>query len=521
MSSRFALSAFALTSLLAAVSGPLYSQLPHPTANGYDLANGWKITPLGAAIGTEDMVLKTVVAPDGRAVVASHSGYNPHGIVLIDTKTHEPAQRIALHTTWMGLAWSHDGKSLYVSGGNSVGKRGAPERAPVYEFSYANGRLSDAPVGQYEETIPADAIYWSGVAVHPKKNLLYAANRGTVDAPSNVVVFDLKTRQIVTRIPVEVNPYELAFTPNGETLYVSNWASKSVSVIDTATNRVVAAIPVGFNPNDMKISADGRLFVACSNDNTIHVIDTKTRLLVERISTTLTPLSPEGSTPDALEIDPVRKLLYVANADNNAIGVINIASRAHSEVVGFIPSGWYPSALTLAEGGRMLYVGNSKGQGSYSDVKGPGSPLASTWNGDESVKTLQKGSVEMIPLSDLRAKLAGYTKQVMANTPYNDSQLASAREPKAPSVIPREVGAGSPIEHIIYIIKENRTYDQVFGDIKRGNGDARLTIFGKQVTPQPACHDRPVCASRQSLLRRRSKRRRTLLVEFGVCYRLQ
>ncbi len=472
-------------SLLIAFCLAASAQLPHATQGGFDLANGWRITPAGRAVGTEDMVLKLVTAPDGRAVIGSHSGFNPHGIVVLDTKSQEVVQRIALKSTWMGMAWSRDGKTLYVSGGNanSSEKAGPPSRAPLYEFSYANGRLSEKPSAQIDEIVPLDKIYWSGLAYHPRKNLLYAANRGTSDAPSNVVVFDGKTRQLLTRIPVEVNPYELVFSPDGETLFVSNWASRSVSVIDTNSNRVTGTIAVGANPNDMKLSPDGRLFIACSNDNTIHVIDIKKRMVIERISTTLTPQAPEGSTPDALEIDSAKKLLYVANADNNAIGVINIAERGHSEVLGFIPSGWYPSALTLADGGRMLYVGNSKGQASYPDVKGPGSPLASEWNGDESIKTLQKGSVEMILVSDLREKLGGYTRQVMANTPYNDSQLALAREPKSASVIPREVGAGSPIEHIIYIIKENRTYDQVFGDMSTGNGDSRLTIFGKKVTP--------------------------------------
>ena len=361
----------------------------------------------------------------------------------LDPKTQEAVQRIPLKSTWMGMAWSRDGRTLYLSGGNANSSEaaGPPSRAPIYEFTYSNGRLSEKPSAQMDETIPLDKIYWSGLAYHPKKDLLYAANRGTSDAPSNVVVFDARTRQIVTRIAVEVNPYELVFSADRATLFVSNWASKSVSVIDTNSNRVVGTIPVGSNPNDMKLSPDGRLFVACSNDNTIHVIDTKKRMVVERISTTLTPQAPEGSTPDALEIDATRKLLYVANADNNAIGVINIADRDHSEVLGFIPSGWYPSALTLADSGRTLYIGNSKGQASYPDIKGPGSPLASGWNGDESIKTLQKGSVEMVPVGDLRDKLAGYTKQVLANTPYNDSQLAFAREGKAPSVIPRETGA--------------------------------------------------------------------------------
>ena len=471
--------------LLASLCGPAGAQLPQAVPGGFDLANGWHITPAGKAVGTEDMVLKLVTAPDGRVVIASHSGYNPHGVVVIDAKTQEPVQRIGLKSTWMGMAWSRDGATLYVSGGNANSSEGAgaPSRAPIYEFSYTNGRLSANPTGRLDETIPLDKIYWSGLAYHPRKSLLYAANRGTTDAPSNVVVFDTRTRQILTRIPVEVNPYELAFSADGETLFVSNWASRSVSVIDTGSNRVTATIAVGANPNDMRLSPDGRLFVACSNDNTIYVIDWKKRNVLERISTTLTSLAPEGSTPDALEIDAVRKLLFVANADNNAVGVISIADPRHSEVLGFIPSGWYPSALTLADRGRILYVGNSKGQASYADIKGPGSPLASNWNGDESIKTLQKGSVEMIPVDDLREKLSGYTKQVMANTPYNDSQLTLAREPKAPSIIPRAVGAGSSIEHIIYIIKENRTYDQVFGDIAKGNGDSRLTIFGEKVTP--------------------------------------
>lgn len=460
------------------------TQRPQPVAEGFDLPNGWRITPAGKSIAdTEDMVLKMVVAPDGRAVIATHAGYNPHGLVVIDAKSHQAIQRIGLKSTWLGLAWSPDGKTLYVSGGNANGNKVKRTLAPIYEFSYQNGRLSDQPTRQLDETIPLDKIYWSGLAHHPKKDLLYAANRGVNAQPSNVVVFDTKTRQIITRIPVEVNPYELVFSKNGATLFVSNWASSSVSVIDTATNRVTSVIHVGSNPNDMKLSDDGRLFVACSNDNMIYVIDTKKRTVIERVSTTLSPQAPEGATPDALEIDPARKLLYVVNADNNSLAVIRIANPAHSEVLGFVPTGWYPSALALAGLGHDLYIANSKGTEGHADIRGPGSPLASRWEGNESVKTLQKGNVELLSLDTLRLKLPGYTKQVLANTPYNDSLLTQARPSSSPSIIPSEVGAGSPIQHIIYIIKENRTYDQVYGDLPKGNGDPRLTIFGRRVTP--------------------------------------
>jgi YVTN family beta-propeller protein len=460
-------------------------QLPKYIPGGFNLPNGWRITPAGKAIATiEDLVLNLVASPDGRIVIASHSGYLPHGIDVIDTKTQKVTQHIELKSTWLGMTWSPDGHTLYVSGGNSTGAKNiAGSAAPIYEFSYANGRLSDQPTGGLVETIDPKQVWWSGVAYLPGKNWLYAANRGTGTGPSNVVVFDARTRAIITRIPVEVNPYQLVLTPDGRKLFVSNWASQSVSVIDTATNKVIRTLHVGMNPNDMKLSSDGRLFVVCSNDNTIHVIDTRTMQVVEHLSTTLTPLAPEGSTPDALILDNIHKLAYVANADNNSIAVVNIANRAHSSVVGFIPTGWYPSALVLTDHDRTLYIGNAKGEEGHPDPKGVGSPLASKWNGDETVKTLQKSSIEVLPVADLQAKLPHWTKEVVDNTPYNDSLLSEARPPLEPTIIPRSVGASTEIKHVIYIIKENRTYDQEFGDLPNTNGDARLTIFGEKVTP--------------------------------------
>jgi YVTN family beta-propeller protein len=325
-------------------------QLPKYIPGGFDLPNGWRITPAGKAVATiEDLVLNLVVSPNGRIVVASHSGYLPHGIDVFDVKSQRQIQHIELKTTWLGMTWSPDGHTLYVSGGNATGaKTIAQSAAPIYEFSYRDGRLSEQPTGSLLETVDPSTVWWSGVAYLPSRRWLYAANRGTGLGPSNVVVFDLKTRAILTRIPVEINPYQVVLTPDGKRLFVSNWSSESVSVIDTTTNKVIRTLRVGMNPNDMKLSADGRLFVACSNDNTVHVIDTRTLQVMERLSTTLTPFAPEGSTPDALEVDDVHKLLYIANADNNSIAVAHIANRAHTTIVGFIPTGWYPSALAEA-----------------------------------------------------------------------------------------------------------------------------------------------------------------------------
>jgi YVTN family beta-propeller protein len=465
--------------------GDATQQGPKYIPGGFDLPNGWRITPAGKAIATiEDLVLNTVVSPDGKIIVATHSGYLPHGIDVIDVKTRKLVQEIPLKTTWLGLAWSSDGHTLYVSGGNATGAKNiAGSMAPIYEFAYKDGRLSEKSTGGLVETIDPKQVWWSGVAYLPGKHLVYAANRGTGVGPSNVVVFDAKTRQIVTRIPVEINPYATVLSKDGRRLFVSNWASESVSVIDTETNKVIRTLHVGMNPNDMKLASDGRLFVVCSNDNTIHVIDTNTLEVVERLSTTLTPFAPEGSTPDAIEIDNKRKLLYVANADNNSIAVMRIAVRGHSAVIGFIPTGWYPSALALAEDNNTLFIGNAKGEEGHPDLKGVGSPLASKWNGDETVKTLQKSSIEVLPVADLRQTLPKWTREVIENTPYNDSLLSEARPPKEPTILPREVGVQTPIKHVIYIIKENRTYDQEFGDLKGANGDSRLTIFGEEITP--------------------------------------
>src|SRR5262249_23059358 len=150
------------------------------------------------------------------------------------------------------------------------------------------------------------------------------------------------------------------------------------------------------------------LFVACANANSVSVIDTKTMRVIETISTSLTPLSPVGSTPNALAVDVKRKLLFVAHADHNNVAVADIAERKRSDVAGFVPTGCSPSSLSIAEDGASLYVGSSKGQAAYSDIYGPNSPLRSPEHRGESIKTLQKATVERIPLGDLKGKIRGY-----------------------------------------------------------------------------------------------------------------
>ena len=459
----------------------------HPSqAPATQLPNGWRITPAGKTIASMgDLVLNLLVSPDGRIVIADHSGYLPHGLEVFDTKTRRQIQHIDLKTTWLGMTWSPDGHTIYASGGNASGDANKTDpAAPIYEFTYVNGRLSDKPVREFFETVDPKDVWWSGLAYLPGKQWLYAANRTTGTGPGDIVVFDAKDRRIITRIPVDVSPYQILLTRDGRQLFVSNWSSESISVVDTLNNKVVRTLRVGMNPNDLKLSSDGRLFVACSNDNTVYVIDTHTLQIIEKLATTLTPLAPEGSTPNALTIDDTRRLLYIANADNNSVAVADIKNPAHSTVIGFIPTGWYPSALALADHNRLLYIGNAKGDSGHADPKGGAYDLL-TWKPDQNanIYTLQTSSLEVVPVAELNTKLPHWTREVIENTPYRDSLFSEARPSSEESIIPRHVGVASNINHVIYIIKENRTYDQEFGDLPHTNGDANLTIFGEKITP--------------------------------------
>jgi YVTN family beta-propeller protein len=486
-----------LTAALAALAGmaaaapanhtAAHRRLPHALpGGGAELPNGWRITPAGQPVATlGDLVLKIVASPDGKVIVASHGGYLPHGLTVLDAHTHRIVQEVPLKTAWLGLSWSPDGHTLYVSGGNANGeKKIEASLAPIYALSYANGRFDPQPKAEVrDESTTTDKTWWSGVLADPKRGVVWAANRGTSMDATDVVQFDAATGSVRGRVHVGVSPYELALTKDGRRLFVSNWGDKSVSVVDARSLKVIKTIPIGFNPNDMVLSDDGRLFVACSNENTVYVIDVKTLEVLETISTALYPKAPEGSTPNSLALDKKRKLLFVANADNNDVAVVDVAARSHANVEGFIPTGWYPSAVSLGESGNVLYIGNSKGESGHPTLKGPTSPLAKSWSGDETIKTLQKSSLERLPLAGLKPKLARWTKEVLANTPYNDDLLTAARAPGAASILPSKVGVGSPIKYVVYIIKENRTYDQVYGDLPNTNGDPRLAIFGRKITP--------------------------------------
>ncbi len=467
--------------VLASMTAMAQVRLPGANNEGYLLPNGWTITPFGDTIKTSDLIANMVTTPDGSYVLASTGGYNSHELVLIDVKTNEAVQRVQRPTLWFGMAFAPDGKSVYVSGGNIHPKK--KKQAPIYVFDYEPGKLGKLPARELmeDEGVAPESIFWSGLAHHATEPLLFAANR----TGGYIAVFNTESGEVVKRIDTEVNPYDVVLSKDNSTLYVSNWASDSVQIIDVATQAVTGRIRVGDNPNDLELHPDGRLFVACANDNTVVVIDTVKRRAVETIITSLYSQAPEGSTPNALSIDPEGEILYIANADNNNICVVEVEEQGESNVLGFVPAGWYPSAVRVSANGEKLLIGNGKGSASSSNSYGPHSPLGP--NADNIVETTKStmfGTINTISIADYRDKLRELTAQAYKNCPYNDELLAAAVKPTdEPSVIPARVGEGSRIKHVIYIIKENRTYDQVLGDLPQGNGDPELCIFPRKVTP--------------------------------------
>lgn len=464
-------SSLLLLTLLASLA---QADFPGPVKGGYRLGNGWTITPVGKHLPAKDTVLNLAISPDGKFMAALSCGYNQHAVLLIDTVTQEPVQELPLATAWLGLAWAADGATLFVSGGNRKGEKG--NTAPVYAIPFYEGRLDGSQAREFRDGLSITKSAWAGIALHPTRPILYAANRFA----DRVTAFDTGTGQVLSQIPVEKQPYALTISTDGNELYVTNWASDTLSVVDTVAAKTVANIPAGDNPNDLKLLPDGRLFVCSSNDNSVRSFDTKSRQFTERILTSLYPKAPEGSTPNALGYDPATHRLYVANADNYNVCVINVEDPGECSVLGFIPAGYYPSALALANNGSHLYIGNAMGIAGWATPLGPRRPSAPNEKG-ENIKKAMVGDVSIVDLTS--EKLEDWTEQCTKNCPYSDKLLTEAEDTDEASVVPREVGAGSPIKHVLYIIKENRTYDQVLGDIRRGNGDKSLCIFGEDITP--------------------------------------
>jgi YVTN family beta-propeller protein len=442
------------------------------------LFNGWRVTPVGDHTKVGDMPLKMVLSPDRKTVVLTSVGFSGVHLTSLDAATHQIIEDRKPTRVWNGIAFSQDGTKLYVSGGNS-GK--------VMRYGYSAGHMEF----EKEFTGPKGSFV-SGLAIHPVDGRLFACDM----ANEKVLVIDPQTMEQTGSVPTLSNPHTAVFGADNKHLYVSDWGSRAVTVIDSTKLTAIRDLRVGVKPNDMTLGPDGRLFVACSGDNTVHVIQTRTveaapdkstpatRIpegVREILNTALEPTTLEGSTPVGVAVTPDGKRLYVVNSDNNDAVVADISDRDQTKVVGFIPTGWYPTAVIATDRDVLLGVGKGLQSRPNAPAQG-GKPRATattaTW---DYIGECLEGYVSSVPHPD-ETKLAAYTKQVHENTPFTMATVTQTAE-KSSSVVPDKVGVGSPIKHVLYVVMENRTYDQVFGDLPQGNGDPSLVMFGAKVTP--------------------------------------
>jgi DNA-binding beta-propeller fold protein YncE len=281
----------------------------------------------------------------------------------------------------------------------------------------------------------------------------------------------------------QVFPYTCLVEPGGKRCFVSLWAQAAVAVIDLEKNAVVATWPTAEHPTEMLLSPKGdALYVACANSTKVSVIDPASGKPLQTITCALYPNAPNGNTPNSISMTPDGEILFVANADANNLSVLNIKDRAKAVSLGFIPTGWYPTSVRYNAPDRSLYVANGKGMSSKANRAGPNPLVPQSRTLNEYIGQLMKGSLTIMRMPTPE-QMAAHSKTAYACSPLREGNAVNADGVEADNPIPRKVGDPSPIKYCIYIVKENRTYDQVFGDVKEGNGEPGLCLFPEPVTP--------------------------------------
>ena len=426
---------------------------PGPLPDGSTLLpSGWRIRPAGRQVTVGTLPLGLATLSDG-SVLVTNNGYAENGLMQIDPGAGAVTWTQPLAAAWLGLARTGaDGyDTVWVSGAGTN---------RVYRFTR---RGADWAVDTATLADPTQQLFVAGIAPVPQRGLVAAVG----NLSDSVYLLDAATLTRRAAVAVGHRPYTAV--ADSTHLYVSDWGDSTVSVIDlSATHRESfragpplrrSAVFVGPHPSAMALRGTD-LFVALAGSNGVARVDVARSQVVEQVTVALAPRAPVGSDPNALALAPDGRTLYVAMAGNNAVAVVRL-ERAGMRVAGLIPAGWYPTAVAVSADGSTLYVANGKGAGSGANPDG-------TYIG-----RVITGSVSITPVPDDR-RLASYTKDVYALSPYSNARLRGSAD---------RMKVRPPIRHAVYIIRENRTYDQVFGDVPLANGDPKLAIFNDSVTP--------------------------------------
>jgi DNA-binding beta-propeller fold protein YncE len=467
------------------------------------------------------------LSPDGRYAALLNQGYGTQesgarqSIATLDLSNNQlrdfPDDRLSddystRQSYFIGLSFASDGKHIYASMGSitdPTGEKPTSTGNGIAVYKFAGGevtperfiKIAPQPIAKGKEvafglrkTLAGTALpYPAGFAVLPRADgdPLLIAN----SLSDNVVVLDVNSGKIEksfdlsrSRYVPEAYPYTVIANKAGTRAWVSLWNTSSVAELNLESGEIARWIDWGKNadaispsshPTAMLLSPDESvLYVAVANEDAVAAIDLKAGVALHRY---FTGHEVRGSVPQAIALSPDGKRLYAASASLDAVAVFevdNTPNRSTNPALfgpietprGFIPTEWYPSALAMA--GEDLLIATAKGEGS-----GPNN-MQGTLRGERKKKehpyipTLIGGSIQRVNIVDIDKNLAAYTRQV------EEDNLLRADPGKF-----EFAGGNNPIRHVIYVLKENRTYDQIFGDLPVGDGDASLTMYGANITP--------------------------------------
>lgn len=479
--------------------------------------NRW-IDPAGALIyfGNPDLenhALDVALSPDEKWVAVE----GRYEVVIISAETGKLVDNLpikglikdqSMMNTFSGICWLKEGEKYRLFWG-AVGNK---KSSYILTANWDGKKLSGADSFEFETVKPAGSALPNELLIQEEsgKQYLYTVLNGN----NTVVKLDIATKEKIWTSVVGVAPFGIA-KANGK-IYVTNWAGAvpesndpnvagvpwgsakvdpvngatregTVSVLDPKSGMILKEIRVGLHPNDIVASADEKyVFVSNANSDHVNSIATQTDEVSETISVRLSAENNSfwGDSPNGLGLSKNGQILYVANGMDNALAVIELGKKSggnssenNSEIEGFIPTGAYPGAV-VATSNNQLFVANIEGEGANipSESKGPTGRLYNSHK--------QKASVSIIQVPDDK-QLKAYTKKVEeSNQLFRLALLEKLpRKNAKPVCVPERIGEPSVFKHVLYIIKENRTYDQILGDMKKGDGDSTLTIFGKKVTP--------------------------------------
>jgi YVTN family beta-propeller protein len=428
------------------------------------LPNGWALSSAGHTLQLGDLPLNVVASSTGKYLAVTNNGQSKQSVMLIDPTTETVLDEIEIKKSWYGLSFSADESKLYASGGND-------NMIVIYKIESGKLSLSDSIVLGNPWPVK---ISPTGLTLDDQKNTLYI----TTKEDSSLYIGDIITKKS-ERIFLGHEAYTCLLSPDKKKLYISVWGGDEVAVFNTETKKIETTIATGSNPNDMVLTKNGKfLFVATANDNAVSVIATSSGEVVEVLSAAMYPGSLAGSTTNALALSKNEERLYIANADNNCLAVFDVSEPGEGRSLGFIPTGWYPTSVKVWN--EKIFVTNGKGGSSLPNPRGP-NPYIRRNDSVQYIGGLFKGTLSIIAEPAVK-ELEIYSAAVYKNSPYNKvtEQTASG---EVGNPIPRNADTKSPIRYVFYIIKENRTYDQVLGDMPEGNGDSSLCLFPEKVTP--------------------------------------